>query len=211
MILKKTSIVSKNYCNSVAQGFFIASFFFSLFSFSFAQDDKELFIEKDSVPQKGIILNQGIDPLSPSRAAFYSAVFPGLGQIYNKKWWKAPIVWAAIGTGAYFYERNDDQFNRAQRAYKASLAGRPHEFDGQDGRTFLTDDALIRAQDVFKKNRDISLFVTIGLYALNILEANVDAHLPDKALDTNLTLRPAVIITPVSNQALAGVTFKYDF
>ncbi|MDJ0645210.1 MAG: DUF5683 domain-containing protein [Flavobacteriaceae bacterium] len=186
-------------------------FFFLFISAAFAQDDKELIIKKDSVPQKGIVVNQGIDPLSPSRAAFYSAVFPGLGQAYNKKWWKVPVVWAVIGTGVYFYERNDDQFKRAQTAYKASLAGRPHEFDGEEGRTFLSDDALIRAQDVFKKNRDISLFITIGLYALNILEANVDAHLPDKALDTNLTLRPAVFIAPVSNQALAGITFKYDF
>lgn len=186
-------------------------FFFLIISTALGQEDKELIIEKDSVPQKGIIINQGIDPLSPSRAAFYSAVFPGLGQAYNKKWWKVPIVLAAMGTGIYFYERNDDQFKRYQTAYKLDLTNRPHEFDGQEGRALLSRDALIRAQDVFKKNRDLSLFITIGLYALNILEANVDAHLPDKALDTNLTLRPAVFISPVSNQALAGITFKYDF
>ena len=186
-------------------------FFFLFISVAFAQDDKGLIIKKDSVPQKGIIINQGIDPLSPSRAAFYSAVLPGLGQLYNKKWWKAPIVWGAMATGIYFYDRNDDQFKRYQTAYKLDLANRPHEFDGTDGRPKLTQDALIRAQDVFKKNRDLSLFITLGLYALNILEANVDAHLPDRALDTNLSLRPAAFLSPVNSQILAGVTFKYDF
>jgi len=187
-------------------------FFFLLFSIAYAQEDKELIIQKrDSVPQKGVILDQGIDPLSPARAAFYSAVLPGLGQAYNKKWWKVPIVWGALGTGVYYYNRNDKQFERYQTAYKASLAGRPHEFDGTGESPELTQDALIRAQEVFKKNRDLSLFITIGLYALNILEANVDAHLPDKALDTNLTFRPAIFVSPVSNQALAGITLKYDF
>ena len=190
----------------------IYSIFFFLFVISvFAQNDDDLIIKKDSVPVKGIILNQGIDPLSPARAAFYSAVLPGLGQAYNKKYWKIPIVWAAIGTGIYFYVDNDNEFNRYRDAYKLDLANRPHEFDGIDGRPNLSQDALIRAQDVFKQNRDLSLFITLGLYALNILEANVDAHLPDKALDTNLTLRPAVFLSPVNNQALAGITFKYNF
>ncbi len=186
-------------------------FFFLFIQCAFAQNDTDLIINKDSIPAKGIILNQGIDPLSPARAAFYSAVLPGLGQIYNKKWWKVPIVWTAIGTGIYFYVDNDKEFNRYRDAYKLDLADREHEFDGLDGRPALTQDALIRAQDVFKKNRDLSLFITLGLYALNILEANVDAHLPDRALDTNLTLRPAVFTEPITNRALAGVTFKYDF
>ena len=190
----------------------IYSIFFFLFVTSvFTQNNDDLIIKKDSVPVKGIILNQGINPLSPARAAFYSAVLPGLGQAYNQKWWKVPVVWAAIGTGVYFYVDNDKEFNRYRDAYKLDLANRPHEFDGEDGRPVLTQDALIRAQDVFKKNRDLSLFITLGLYALNILEANVDAHLPDKALDTNLTFRPAVFTEPMTNRALAGVTFKYKF
>lgn len=189
-----------------------SSFFFLLISITLsAQENKDLIIKKDSTRERGSILNQGIDPLSPARAAFYSAVLPGLGQAYNKKWWKVPIVVGAIGTGVYFYDRNDKDFKRYQSAYKASLAGRPHEFDGTGESPALSDDALIRAQEVFKKNRDLSLFISIGLYALNILEANVDAHLPDNALDTNLSLRPSVFITPIDNRAVAGITLTYDF
>ena len=159
-----------------------------------AQDD-ELIIERDSTvfAKQIVTYTQGIDPLSPSRAAFYSAVLPGLGQLYNKKWWKVPIVWAAIGTGVYFYVDNDNQFNRFRTAFKLRRSGLQDEFTLDDGSVLVSDDGLIRAQEVTKKNRDLSLFITIGLYALNILEANVDAHLPDKALDTNLSFRPSFL------------------
>ena len=55
------------------------------------------------------VLKQPIDPLRPSKAAFYSAILPGLGQAYNKKYWKIPIAWGLIGGGIYFYVKNDKQ------------------------------------------------------------------------------------------------------
>ena len=179
-----------------------------------AQETDELIIKKDSVAvkKKPIRFNQEIDPLSPSRAAFYSAILPGLGQIYNKKWWKAPIVWAAVGTGIYFYVQNDDEFNRYRTAFKLRRAGRPDEFDGVSGNgAFISEDGLERAQNVFKENRDLSLFITIGLYALNILEANVDAHLPDKALDTRLSFRPKVFVETITNQPMVGLSMNFKF
>lgn len=190
-------------------------FFFLFIIVSYGQNEKAFVIKNDSIIAKDkkrlVSFDQGIDPLSPSRAAFYSAVLPGLGQLYNKKYWKVPIVWGAIGTGIYFFDRNDKQFKRYQSAYKLELAGRPHEFDGLDGNPRFDRAALERAQNVFKKNRDVSLFVTIGLYALNILEANVDAHLPDKALDTNLSFHPTFFTESVTNQPMFGVTMNFKF
>lgn len=176
-----------------------------------AQED-ELIIEKDStvVTQK-IVYFQGIDPLSPSRAAFYSAVLPGLGQVYNKKYWKVPIVWAAIGTGVYFYVDNDKEYNRYRTAFKLRKAGLQDEFTQEDGTVLISEDGLIRAQEVLKKNRDLSLFITIGLYALNILEANVDAHLPDKALDKTLSFHPSFFTESITNQPMFGVTMNFKF
>jgi len=52
------------------------------------------------------------EPLAPARAAFYSAVLPGLGQAYQRKYWKVPIVYAAIGTGVFFYVQNNNNYNR---------------------------------------------------------------------------------------------------
>ena len=176
-----------------------------------AQED-ELIIEKDStvVTQK-IVYFQGIDPLSPSRAAFYSAVLPGLGQVYNKKYWKVPIVWAAIAVPVYFYVDNDKEFNRYRTAFKLRKAGLQDEFTLDDGSVLISEDGLIRAQEVLKKNRDLSLFIAIGLYALNILEANVDAHLPDKALDKTLSFHPSFFTESITNQPMFGVTMNFKF
>ncbi len=178
----------------------------------FAQEN-ELIIEKDStvLVRQIVPYTQGIDPLSPAKAAFYSAVLPGLGQAYNKKYWKVPIVWAAIGTGVYFYVDNNNEFDRYQTAFKLRRAGLQDEFTLDNGTVLISDDGLVRAQEVLKKNRDLALFITIGLYALNILEANVDAHLPDKALDRNLSFRPSFFTESITNQPMFGVTMNFNF
>ena len=148
-----------------------------------------------------------IDPLAPSRAAFYSAVLPGLGQAYNKKYWKIPIVYAAIGTGVYFYVRNTDQLNRYRDAYKRRLAGyEDDEFFGQ-----ISNDGLVRAQQQFRRNQELSLLVTLGLYALNIIDANVDAHLLQYNVDENLAIKPHVKYNELEDATDLGLTVKFKF
>ncbi|MGA9271164.1 MAG: DUF5683 domain-containing protein [Lutimonas sp.] len=185
-----------------------AIFCFFCWSWAVAQDtDSDLIIESEQT----IVETEAIDPLSPSRAAFYSAVLPGLGQAYNKKYWKIPIVYAAIGTGVYFVVDNQQEYLRYQEAYKLRLSGRPDEFDGTGDNPNISEDGLIRAQEVLKRNRDLALFITIGLYALNIIEANVDAHLDDRAFSRNLSIRPTFELNPVDNQTIAGLNLKFDF
>ncbi len=181
---------------------------FLCWSWTFAQDKEDdlIITTEDPVVQAG-----EIDPLSPARAAFYSAVLPGLGQAYNKKYWKIPIVYAAIGTGVYFVVDNQQEYLRYQEAYKLRISGRPDEFDGTGDNPNISEDGLIRAQEVLKRNRDLAIFITIGLYALNIIEANVDAHLDDRAFSRNLSVRPTLELDPIGNQTIAGVNLKFDF
>ncbi len=167
--------------------------------------EEDVRMEGDSVQNA-----EKIDVLSPSRAAFYSAILPGLGQAYNGKYWKIPIVYGAIGTGLYFVKWNADELDRYETAYKQRLAGQEDEFDGEDGNPFISTDGLVRAQNQFKKNRDLSLFVTLGLYALNIIEANVDAHLDDKAFNKQLSLRPSFYYDSNIGTSVAGIYLKYD-
>lgn len=155
--------------------------------------------------------SQKIDPLAPATAAFYSAVLPGLGQAYNKKYWKIPIVYAALGTGVYFVVDNQNEFDRYRTAYKLRISGRPDEFDGTGDNPNISEDGLIRAQEITKKNRDLAIFITLGLYALNIIEANVDAHLDDRAFNRNLSFRPSLYIDPIDSQAYAGMNLKIGF
>jgi len=136
-----------------------------------------------------------INPLAPAKAAFYSAILPGLGQAYNKKYWKIPIVYGALGTGIYFYVRNNNQYNRYRDAFKSRLAGFTNDefyFDAQGNRLntpTITTDGLQRAQRLFRRNQELSLLITLGLYILNIIDANVDAHLMQYNIDEQLSLK----------------------
>lgn len=150
-------------------------------------------------------------PLSPARVAFYSAVLPGLGQAFNKKYWKIPIVWAAMGSGIYFYHTNNDNFKRARTAYKLRINEKPDEFDGLNGNIFLSLDALVSAQKSYKKDRDLSLLVTVGLYILQIVEASVNAHLLQLNVDSNLSVSPQIIHNDLNNKPIVGTSINFKF
>lgn len=150
-------------------------------------------------------------PLSPAKAAFYSAVLPGLGQAFNKKYWKIPIVYGALGSGVYFYHTNNDNFNRVRTAYKLRINEKPDEFDGLNGNIFLSKDALISAQKSYKKDRDLSLLVTVGLYVLQIVEASVNAHLLQHNVDSNLSISPQIIRNDFNNKSIVGTSFNLNF
>jgi len=151
------------------------------------------------------------EPLSPAKAAFYSAVLPGLGQAFNKKYWKIPIVWGAMGSGVYFYHLNNSNFNRARTAYKLRINEKPDEFDGLDGNIFLSKDALISAQKSYKKDRDLSLLVTVGFYILQIVEASVNAHLLQLNVDSNLSISPQIIRNETNNKSIVGASVNINF
>ena len=150
--------------------------------------------------------------LAPSKAAFYSAVLPGLGQAYNKKYWKIPIVYAALGTGVYFYLDNDKVYKRYRNAYKSRLAGHTDdEFYGDGQSPKVSSEGLIRAQNTLRRNKELSLLITFGLYALNIIDANVDAHLLQYNLDENLALKPHFKYNEQENSTNLGVTLNFKF
>ena len=185
-------------------------------SFSSAQvenDSTSIGLDKETVLiDNAFIEKKEIDPLRPSKAAFYSAILPGAGQFYNKKYWKIPIVWGAIGTGIYFYLRNDKQFDRYRDAYKRRLAGfTDDEFSDANGNPLISNDGLIRAQQQFRRNKEVSLLVTIGLYALNIIDANVDAHLLQFNVDENLSLSPHYQYNQIENSGDLGLTLNFKF
>ena len=151
------------------------------------------------------------DPLAPARAAFYSAVLPGLGQAYNGKYWKIPIAYAGLGVGVYFYLSNDEQYDRYRSIYKRRLAGfRDDEFI-VNGQERVTTDGLIRAQRFYQQNKEISLLVIVGIYALNIIDANVDAHLQQFNVSEDLSLRPALKFDEYTGRTGYGLSLNYNF
>ncbi len=175
--------------------------------------------------RRGVVVDGKIDkrranPLAPSKAAFYSAVLPGLGQIYNRRYWKLPIVYGAIGTGVYAYIYNDDLYNRFRDAFKRRRAGFTDDefYDVNNsgispGNPDLSDQALQDAQERYQRDRDLALLITIALYALNIIDANVDAHLRQFNVDDNLTfdLQPYLEYHPITSDPNYGVSLTFKF
>lgn len=202
----------------------IAGVFSLLFCFSITAQEKENEEKKllEKLPKEIIIdeiieIREPINPLSPAKAAFYSAILPGLGQAYNKKYWKIPIVYAALGTGIYFYTYNNKEYNRYRNIFKRRQAGfKDDEFylDPQGellASPRVTDDGLIRAQKLFRKDKEVSLLVTIGIYVLNIIDANVDAHLLQYNIDENLSLTPHFKIEEINTANNFGLTLNFKF
>ncbi len=110
----------------------IAALLFLFFATQVSAQEDSLLVDPQLVIGKPSY--KPYDPLSPARAAFYSAVLPGLGQAYNGKYWKIPIVYTALGVGVYFYLENDRQYDRYRNAYKSRLAGNTDdEFYSESG------------------------------------------------------------------------------
>jgi hypothetical protein len=147
-----------------------------------------------------------IDPLTPAKAAFYSAVLPGLGQAYNKKYWKIPLVYGAIGTSLYFYIDNNKKYHDYRDAYKRRLEGY-----NDDNYKFLDDNRLIEGQKFYQRNRDLSALFVVGFYVLNIIDANVDAALIQFNVNERLSMRPEIYPDDVTFKPNVGLTFNYNF
>jgi len=150
-------------------------------------------------------------PLAPARAAFYSAVLPGLGQAFNGKYWKIPFVYAALGTSVYAYSFNNTNYKKYQKAFKLRQNGKTDSYDGLDGRPFLSVDALERAQKSYRKDRDLSLLAGVGIYVLQIVEASVNAHLLQFNVNENLSYGPQFTFDPISNNAVVGAGLNLKF
>lgn len=149
--------------------------------------------------------------LAPKKAGWRSAILPGWGQYYNRKYWKIPIVWGAIGTGIGFVIWNNNQYARYKNAFNAQLNGQPHEFSDISGVDLLT--ALGNAQDRRKRQRDYAIAITLGVYLLNIVDAVVDAHLYEGRKDPDLAISPVIIndFTNSEHTAKAGLSLNYRF
>ena len=149
-----------------------------------------------------------LDPTAPSKAAFYSAVLPGLGQGFNKKYWKIPIVYAAIGTSVYSYDFNQKKYWDYRNAYKSRKAG--YKNDPYQN-LIIDDDRLLDGAEFHKKNRDLSMVFIVGFYILNILDANIDAHLKQYNVNESLTIKPYINNDIEFYEQSIGISLNLNF
>ena len=135
-------------------------------------------------------------------ATFYSAAFPGLGQFYNRRYWKVPLAWAAVGTGIFVYQFNQTQYLRYRDAFKLRNAGFTtdefYDINGDGVGPDVSDSALEQAQKGSQSQRDSSVLIAIGLYLLNVIDASVDAHLKPFNVTEDLSIKMNPVIQPLS-------------
>lgn len=160
----------------------------------------------------------------PKKAVIYSAIFPGLGQMYNRRYWKLPIVYGGFIGLSYAISWNGTRYNEYTGAYQDLVLNVP-EAEGRY-RSFLPpgmtleeygpdrlQSKLRRGKDFFRRNRDLAIIATIGLYALCMIDAYVDAHLYDFDISPDLSMRvQPVFWTPTAySKATFGLQCSINF
>jgi hypothetical protein len=161
---------------------------------SFAQDSSEVIISDSPVKRKVI----------PHKASMYSAIIPGLGQAYNGKYWKIPIIYggfAGLGAMVVFYDKN---YIRYKTAYQYRTDGNPNTIDEFAGDSRYTPEILTSFKDFHRRNRDQSIIFMFAFYALNIIDATVDAHFLNFDVGEDLSLN----IAPEGQPFLTGSSFQ---
>lgn len=167
---------------------------------------------------------------SAHKATMYSLMFPGLGQAYNKKYWKIPILYAGIGATIYAINWNTKNYKKYKSGFKdfthltewkalsedeKLVTEKPISDSYQDileddwDNTTTTKDTWFKTQlqnkkDSFKHDRDLSYIILVGVYVLNIVDAAVDAHFTNFNVNDDLTIRvePAVSYSAFSGNSL---------
>jgi len=119
------------------------------------------------------------------KATFMSTLLPGLGQAYNRKYWKIPIIYAGLGGFAYMFGVNNKEYTY----YRTNLQAIYDNDPNTNNSTLYQDWQLKSLKDQYKKNRDLSLIGFFAIYALNIIDANVDGHLVTFDVSDDLSLR----------------------
>jgi len=121
----------------------------------------------------------------PKRAGIYSAIIPGAGQVYTKKYWKIPIIYAGLITSAYYFKENHNLYDK----YKQTYLNRVVSGDRTDEFTNIYTDAnLLTLKDFYKRNREVSALLFTLTYILNIVDASVSAHLFDYDVTEDISL-----------------------
>jgi hypothetical protein len=187
---------------------YISSLFFSLSTSAVvAQTDTTTIVKESSATAQTIAIRKRYNP---RKATLFSAALPGLGQIYTKQYWKLPILYAGVGVLGYFIIDNNRNYiiwrDRyiTQRTASESKLELPIVFPTTG--TAIPLDRLKQAKDYYRRNRDFTVILSGLAYALNIVDANVTAHLKDFDLSDDLSLSVQPSVDQAAGLPVTGVS-----
>lgn len=166
---------------------------------------------EEVIESEGGVENIETDTIAdrPNTAALYSAVLPGLGQIYNKKYWKLPIIYGGTAVLAYFLNYNHQLYVQ----YRDGLIA----IKDQDSRTQpfnpdLDEQDYENQTDYWRRNRDLLMIGALLVYMVNIVDAHVDAHLDAFTVSEEISFKiePSINQTAM-NTGVYGISFIFKF
>jgi hypothetical protein len=160
---------------------------------------------------------------SPRKAAVYSAILPGMGQAYNRKYWKIPLIYSGFGAFGYFIGWNNKYYNISRNAYRDLTDNDPktdsykrlkqiiyYNLDNPSSVANLKQ-GLLSSQDYYRRNRDLLIIITAAFYGMNIIDASVDAHFFNFNLDDDLTLNVRPIVHHEKQQPIFCLNCTFNF
>ena len=133
-----------------------------------------------------------------------STICPGLGQVYNKKYWKIPVIYSALGTSIYYYIKSNNTYHEYRSAY---ISETDNDSNTINNSGYSTSN-LITLQDFYRNQRDLSGLLFLLTYCLNIIDASVDAHLTNYNLNDNLSL--SLDINEIENTEILNFSLKLN-
>ncbi len=186
----------------------------------------------DFANDSALIMPKALPPIkihSPHKASFYAAILPGLGQAYNKKYWKIPLLYAGIGGMAYGIQFNSKQYKNYRSAYRDLVIGDPGNTSYMEyAQIYFRDpnvspevamkdngfrSSLESKKDYYRRYRDLSYMGMVGIYILQIVDAAVDAHFYnfDVGDDLSMQVEPAMMAPAPGEFAGVGLQLKFKF
>jgi len=169
---------------------------------------KPLYAQKISKNKNSKLANE---PHSAHKATIYSLALPGLGQAYNKKYWKIPVIYAGFGVMIYFISNNRSEYKKFSAAYDYSLLGDITITPPNEYAVKYASSQLKSARDLYRRNLDYSYIITGLWYLLNVVDATVDAHLFEFEVSEDLTLKiePDIRMLPQEDQPYTGIRVSF--
>lgn len=206
-MLKKRNIIT---ARQIGRCVFLILFFTTGFS---------AFSQKTTVDSAKVDVQANVH--SPRKATIYSAVLPGLGQLYNRKYWKVPLVYGGFATLGYFINFNNEQYTIYKQAYSDIIDTDPYTDSHlklkvnpsllQPDRLSNFTEALRRQKDYWRRNRDLVVIGTVVFYAVNIIDASVDAHFFNFDISDDLTINWIPGPVMCMDNKLMGIHCRFTF
>lgn len=151
-------------------------------------------------------------PHSPRKASLYSAALPGLGQAYNRKYWKIPILYGGFGALYYITSENTKEYRKFLEAYRY-VANQDTVPINNDYVERYNEQQLLSGKNLYRRNLEIGYILAGVLYLINILDASVDAHLFFYDIGDNLSMKfePALLNDPLAARPVTGLSLTLKF